>query len=116
MLKPYMVFSNFSGSAEGALLVFAHSVREARKVGWRCFSGELTDQYIDFGANLIRNSDFLLAEADIPKLIADEPHGVWNIKSCKWCERWGQSAIGDDELCEDCRAATVKETEAGEAR
>jgi hypothetical protein len=102
-LKPYMVYSRFLTAQEGALLVFAHSFKEARVVGWRSMGKELTDSYLDFTAAILRNSDWLFSEADQEKLLKDIPHLIWNMKSCSQCEEWGHSEIGADGLCNDCR-------------
>jgi hypothetical protein len=99
-----MVYSRFLTPSEGALLVFAHNVQEARVVGWRATSGVgLTDDYLDFGACAMKGRDWLFAEANQEKLSQDIPHLVWDIKSCDECEKWGHSQIGDDGLCDECR-------------
>jgi len=105
MLQAYMIYSRFLGPSEGAGLVFAHSVREARKVGWQRTSGDFTDDFLDFAAKRIRNSPWILGEANVNKLASDEPHVIDNPRSCSICEHWGHSPIGNDELCEDCRPA-----------
>jgi len=102
-LNPYMVFSIGLGSEEGAMLVFAHTVREARAVGWRSDGSLLTDEFIDLGAKLIRNSDWLYKEANQAKLNAGIAHTVWRPRGCERCELWGNSEIGEDGLCDDCR-------------
>jgi hypothetical protein len=102
MMKPYMIFSQYAGPEDGAGLVFAHSHREARSVGWQYFNGEIVNEYIDVGASLLRQHDFLLEEADLVKLANDEPHGIYP-NYCNKCERWGQSRIGSDDLCYGCR-------------
>ncbi|PKN92998.1 MAG: hypothetical protein CVU44_11240 [Chloroflexi bacterium HGW-Chloroflexi-6] len=103
-LKTYMVYSRFLTPSEGALLVFAHNVQEARTVGWRATSGaDLTDDYLDFAASLLKGCDWLFAETSQEKLDQDFPHLVWDIKSCDECEKWGHSPIGDDGLCDECR-------------
>lgn len=116
MLKTYMVYSRFLTPSEGALLVFAHNVQEARVVGWQATSGaDLTDDYLDFGACAMKGRDWLFAEANQEKLSQDIPHLVWDIKSCDECEKWGHSPIGDDGLCDECRE-NAAECAAGEDR
>ena len=102
-LKPYMIYSAGAGPEEGAMLVFAHSVREARKIGWQQGGNDLTSEYIDLAANILRDCPWLYVEADQIKLLNDEPHLVWNIRFCEYCGQWGQSEIGEDGLCEECR-------------
>ena len=103
MLKSYMGYSRGAGSEEGAVLIFAHSVKEARKVGWNKLGSDLTDEYIDFAARLIRKAPWLREEANAIKLANDEAHVIDNPKSCVECEKWGVYPIGEDELCEECR-------------
>lgn len=102
-LKPYMIYSRGLGSEEGAMLVFAHSSREARVCGWKSDGTSLTDEYIDLGARLIKNSDWLYKEANKDKLDSGVAHVIWSPRVCEQCELWGQSEIGEDGLCEDCR-------------
>ncbi len=101
MLKPY----TFHGGEPiyGAALVFAHNAKEARKVGWDFFGDLFTDRYIDCRVNLMRDSDYLFADADQEKLKNDLPHAILEPKSCSDCEMWGHSEIGLDGLCEECR-------------
>lgn len=103
MLKPYFVYSREYGPQEGALLCFAHTAQEARSVGFQNGGTDITDDYLDFGACLLRGCDWLYTEADQEKLKNDEAHLIWNMKSCSECEQWGHSPIGKDGLCDDCR-------------
>lgn len=98
MLKPYMIFSRYAGPSEGAGLVFAHTSREARKIGWQTFYGMFFDEFIDLGCRWLKDCSWLMAEKK-----SDLPHAVDNPKSCKVCECWGQSVIGEDGMCEECR-------------
>lgn len=102
-MRAYSVHSRALGPKEGAMLVFAHTAREARTIGWRECCNTLTDDYLDFAASWLRDCDWLFKEADAEKLAADTPHLVWNIRACRACEMWGDSEIGDDGLCDSCR-------------
>jgi hypothetical protein len=103
MLNTYMAFSRNNGPEEGAILVFAHSIQEARVVGWRAMPDELTDEYIDFGVRRIRKSPWLYNEANAIKLRNDEAHVIDNPISCDNCGMWGDEPIGKDGYCESCR-------------
>ena len=99
-LKPYMGYSIGLGASEGAILIFAFTAKEAKKIGYR--ASILTDEYIDFAVRLMRNSPYLFKDADQEKLKSGMPHVIDNPTSCRHCESWG-SEIGDDGLCQDCR-------------
>lgn len=99
-LHTYMIYSRSLGSAQGAFLVFAHTGREARKVGWPY--AEMTDQYIDLAVMRIRGSTWLFDQANKEKLNRDEAHVIDDPKSCSSCFFW-DAPIGDDGLCSDCR-------------
>jgi hypothetical protein len=103
MLNTYMVFSRAIGPVEGAALVFAHSCQEARRVGWKGIGCELTDDYLDLGAKRLYKHDWLYIEGNPKKLWSDVPHTVDSPRTCSRCELWGQSIIGEDGLCEECR-------------
>ena len=103
ILNTYMVFSGSLGSEEGAFLVFAHTAREARKVGWYHAADLLTDEYIDLAARRLRDKPWLYNEANQEKLLQGRAHVIEDPTSCRDCLYWGLSPIGDDKLCEDCR-------------
>jgi hypothetical protein len=102
MLNPYMVYSRGAGSEDCAVLVFAHSVQEARVVGWHGTGSEITDDFLDLAATRLRNVSWLYAEGNQSKHAADIAHEV-EPKSCSHCEKWGHSPIGEDGLCQECR-------------
>lgn len=100
-LNIYMGYSRYGGAEEGAILVFAHTSREARAIGWG--EAPFDTEFIDFAALRLRNKDWLYEEANQEKLIAGIPHVNDNPETCSACECWGDSPIGDDGLCEECR-------------
>ena len=102
MLNAYMVYSRGAGSEEGAILVFAHSVQEARKYGWNSLGRDLTDDYLDIAATRLRHAPWLFEEADKDKLEKGIPHVIDSPRSCKRCELWGEEPISADGLCESC--------------
>ena len=98
LLKPYM-FSD-GEPQEGAVLVFAHTAREAKRVGysssfmWGC-------DYIDYRVQWLRDA-FLYKEADQEKLKNGIPHVVENPTACKNCLLWGYE-INKEGICENCQ-------------
>lgn len=95
-LKPYMGFSRAGGSVEGAVLIFAHNAREAKKVGWGSLVYDICDgEYTDFAVRLIRDGEYLFSDADPEKLKADQAHVIESPKSvCSNCELWGMGPLG----------------------
>lgn len=99
-MKPYLGFSREAGTDGAGVLIFAHTAREARKVG---YDNDITDEYIDFAATRLRRTEaYLMTLANPEKLARDEAHSVWNMPYCENCGMWGEP-IGDDGLCESCR-------------
>jgi hypothetical protein len=103
MLKPYMIYSRYAGQYEGAALVFAHTAKEARKIGWNGIGSDLTGgEYIDLAATLMKNSPWIFGEADVEKFDKDEPHVIDDPRCCTSCEMWGLELFSDG-LCQNCR-------------
>jgi len=104
-MKAYMGYDAQVGPEEGASLVFARTAKEAKKVFWATCSGDLVEEFTDARVKLIRDSPWLLREADPAKVAAGEAHALLAPKSCDNCGQWGHAAIGDLGLCPDCLEA-----------
>jgi len=106
MLKTYMGFDCVGGSQEGAVLIFAHDRREAKKLAhqtMRCWY-EATE-FIHTRVRLLKDKPWLYVEADKEKLARDEPHAIDALRSstCKRCELWGLQ-LDEGGICTECRA------------
>lgn len=99
-LKPYMAFSREEGPQEAAVLVLAHTAKEARKLAWRAGEPPNVDGWIDQAVLLIRNKTVLLL-ANQEKLAAGEPHIVRDPIICQSCGLWG-SGLDSRQLCAHC--------------
>ena len=99
-MKAYMGFMREAGAPEGACLIFAHTIREAKKLACPVIISWGTD-FIDVGVRLLRNSDHLFVEGDQDKLAKDIPHIIEEPTCCKRCLLWGHP-INEDGLCESC--------------
>ena len=100
VLKTYMACDG--DSEQGAVLVFAHTAREAKKVGWPAITGWACDaEYTDLRVLLIRDKPHLFEDADKVMLVADKAHANDNPTSCPNCGMWG-AKINKDGICEDC--------------
>ena len=104
-MKPYMGYSREGGSREGAVLIFAHNIKEAKRIGFKVLSSWITDEYTDMAVTLIKKGDFLFEQVSDwskDKLAKGIPHVLDSPPSCKVCELWG-SELNENGLCEDCQ-------------
>ena len=110
MLKPYMGYNRDIGASEGAVLVFAHNIKEAKKIGWYSMRDNIIycGRYIDMAVNLMKG-DHLYKDADQAKLNHDIPHVVDSPTICKRCNLWGDE-LDEKGLCEDCIKGKIYET------
>lgn len=102
-LKPYMGYSRAGGSHEGAVLIFAHSGREAKRISWSTIcdlftGGDFTDVAVRrlYRIHLFEYVDHSLFEQNKPHIIESPP-------VCKNCELWGDR-LNADGMCDSCLA------------
>lgn len=105
-MKPYMAYSREGGSGEGAVLVFAHTVKEAKIEAWGIVSDNFTDEYTDMAVTWLKDRDFLFEQADPTKLTEDIPHIIESPILCKSCNFWGYK-LNEQGYCEDCQGDLV---------
>jgi hypothetical protein len=94
-MKMYMGYDAYNGPGEGAVLIFANTAREAKKLLWKQNLLEI-ETYFDVRACLIKDSPYLEKEK-----LHNLPHVVIPEKST--CKEWGIGKIGGDGLCDLCR-------------
>lgn len=96
-MKIYMAYDSYNGPEEGAFLVFANNVPEAKVVSYPILSDIFSCDYIDIRVKQIHDANWLYDE-----MTCDEPHCIVP-NYCHECNQWGHLPIGDDDLCEKCR-------------
>lgn len=99
-LKPYICHEG--EQEEYAILVFAKTWKEARKIGWRAF--EAHDEYIYFKTELLRDAEYIYEQAD-QKLFAEGVSHVADPVSCDTCYQWGRrkyTKVGNKTICDYC--------------
>jgi hypothetical protein len=102
-LKAYMAYDAELGSRDGAVLVFAHNIREAKRLGHPFVAEWTSGSWIDTRVNIIKNAQFLFnTEANKDKLLSDTPHVVDSPNACESCQLWGNE-LNANGLCEDCQ-------------
>ena len=94
-MKKYMGYAG--DSREGACLIFADNIQEAKKLAWPVIKDWFDVDYIDMRVKWIKDSDFLDSEK-----LSDKPHVVDSPTVCKSCELWGVSELDENGLCEMC--------------
>lgn len=95
-MKPYIAFSKAEGPQEGAVLVIANTVREAKKLAWgQCWN---VDEWIDLAVRLMRDVG-IMKLANQSKLTANEPHVVDSPLGCQSCGLWGAGVKSDGACC-----------------
>ena len=104
-LKPYMAYSREMGAQECAILIFAPTAKEAKKLGWlaRDF---LTDEFTDLAVKFLKDEPWIFKDANQEKLHLRTPHVIENPSCCKSCEHWGLK-LNENGLCEDCQELDV---------
>lgn len=103
-LKPYMGFDRNYGSENGACLIFAHSIKEAKPLAFGIVSMWCGIDYIDTGCNLIKGVA-VFQYADQEKLKNNIPHVIESPPVCKFCNLWSGDGLNENELCPDCAAS-----------
>ena len=101
-MKSYMASAD--EPCEGAILVFAHSVKEAKKTAWQSYSiiHEICDcEYINLRVSWMKDCDYMFEQADQEKLKNGEPHIIETPISCNGCEKWGLE-LDEKGYCESC--------------
>ncbi len=100
VMKTYMASDGCPEN--GAVLVFAHDVKEAKKVGWPAVTSWRPDaEYIDLRVVLLKDKPFLFDNANPELLKAGKAHANDNPKACSNCEMWGNK-LNEHGICDSC--------------
>ena len=99
-LKAYMGYNRESDPQDGALLVFAHSIKEAREISFGDMSIYFDCEWTDMKFERLKG-EYIFNEANKELLKQDVAHVIDNPTSCKSCQLWGME-INNDGLCENC--------------
>lgn len=100
-LNIYMGFNSKLSSNECAILIFAKTSKEARKIGWVVMKSLHKTPWPDMAVRrLNKNLEYLYGDADQDKLIEDIPHVVVDMRVCPSCELFGEEY--NDDHCGYC--------------
>lgn len=106
-MKTYMGYDGYIGREEGAVLIFAHNAKEAKRLAVPVIQSFFDSDYIAVRACRLWNRDHLFAEADQAKLAEGIAHVIEDPKCCVACECWGYP-LGEDGVCELCQGLTME--------
>jgi hypothetical protein len=102
-LKIYMGYDSSLGSEEAAVLIFAHSSKEARKLGWEDMKLLHNTAWTEMAVLALRRNTVALSQnADPVKLAAGEAHVVTNMSVCPNCYLFGEDGVDENGLCGYC--------------
>jgi len=112
MLNMYMAYPE-GGMSECAILIFAHTSREARNLSFGDLSNMADCEFIDVRAERIwDNPPHLLAASDQKKYKNSEPHVIDNPPGCSDCCMWGEDFIIEENgKCSMCNEAYLERTD-----
>lgn len=101
-LKPYMAWAG-GDPEDGAVLVFAHNSRQAKRLGYDALRGWSSDmQYIETRVRLQRDhGEWMQRLANPEALAAGRAHVVDDPSCCNACETWG-TPLTETGICERC--------------
>ena len=105
-LNPYMVYDRSLGPAEGAVLVFAHTGKEARRLGYYAIIGLWEVGWINCASCRLDHDPHIMEQA----ISDEEPHVIDSPHTCPRCEKWGNKPLGPDG-CDgwDCAGSSERE-------
>jgi hypothetical protein len=88
---------------ETAILVFAHNIKEGKKIAYPVLQGFCGDtQWTHLRVELLKDSEYLRSEGDPELLKKDIAHYNDFPTICKQCEYWGHE-ICEDGICKECK-------------
>ena len=99
-LKAYMAYDRIAGSEGGAILVFAHNSKEAKRVSYPTVNSCFDSAWTDAAVRLIRNEQ-IYDQANTDKMNDGIPHVIEDPIACIDCHQWGHPMM-ESGRCEGC--------------
>ncbi len=97
-MKAYMGYDGVAGPSEAAILIFAHTVKEGKKISFGTLQSLFDCEFVDMRVRLLKE-EHLFKEADQEKLKAGIPHVIESPKVCGNCEVWGGYPVENGQCC-----------------
>ena len=110
MLKTYMGYCAKATPQDGACLIFAHNIREAKPIAYHFNRDSFDCEYTCSRVALLKNNPWLFEQVDEwvkEKIAKDEAVGTDDPPTCDLCELWGEK-LDERGICTVCREEEVK--------
>ena len=104
-MKMFMGYDKNIGSSEGACLIFANSIREAKRLAFPVIQFWFDSEWIDIRVRTLADHEYLRSEQK-----SEFPHVVESPISCSECGLWITGEIKNG-VCPDCYNLTFIERE-----
>lgn len=101
MYRAYMAYSGYLTPADGAGLIFAHSIKEAKKLACRKLRGMVFEDWVELRVKWLKGYDHVFALGDKDKISTEESHVIDSPLTCQACELWGWG-IDQEGNCDGC--------------
>lgn len=101
-MKAYIGFDRHVGPEEGAVLIFANTAREAKKISFGSIVWG-SDEWTDYAVRWLKNDPDVFLLGDQEKLAINQPHVIDDPLGCNHCGFWN-AGITEDDLCCNCMA------------
>ena len=96
-LNIYMGYDVEAGSEEGAILIFAETAKQAKKLSFKFLRSFFGTRWIDIRIKKLRDHEYLRKQ-----MKKDTPHVIDSPKVCEICYYWTEGKLTDG-LCENCK-------------
>lgn len=101
MFRAYIAYSGYLTPADGAGLIFAHNVKEAKQLATKKLRGMIFEDWVELRVKWMKGDDHVFALGDLDKISAEVTHVVDSPLCCAGCELWGYP-VNRDGICLGC--------------
>lgn len=110
----YVAWDEMVGPRELAILVFAHTAKDARRMAYPVLCDFMDTHFLDVRVKRSKDDAAHLRKKEVPHIVDSPP-------VCERCEYWYTSPLSADGLCDDCedeqaweREESARETRMGD--
>ena len=100
-MKAYMAFDADAGSGEGAYLVIAGNIKQAKPMAWPILNSWVTESYTRVKVKVMRGAEWRLYPKDLEALKSGKAQVIESPETCPGCDTWGNDIL-ENGYCENC--------------